>query len=189
MHLSVWEFIIRLRSGVTASDNRFLRFCLFPYLTRLKPVIFRTKEWQPTSTLDEDGLMHQLRATLIQAIDASASKLPQANLQQTSQQNPFVRLMQESVDAITELQRLHSLMKGELVSFTELAEGPCLKNYEYLGSGEVYDKKHNVELPTASHLLLYLFCDFLEHSKWMRQVVDPDPPLELLRAEIPLSLG
>lgn len=33
--------------------------------------IDRSKEWQPTVTLDEDGLLHQLRATLIQALDAS----------------------------------------------------------------------------------------------------------------------
>lgn len=30
-----------------------------------------TKEWQPTLTLDEDGLLHQLRASLLQALDAS----------------------------------------------------------------------------------------------------------------------
>ncbi|CAL9019587.1 unnamed protein product [Prunus brigantina] len=140
MHLSVWEFIIKLRSGVTASDNRFLRFGLFPYLTRLKPVIFS---------------------------QAASSK---------STTNPATA---ESI-----------CPSYAGWSFTELAEGLCLKNYEYLGSGEVYDKKHKwtVELPTDSHLLLYLFCDFLEHSKWMLQVVDPDPPLELLRAKIPLSL-
>lgn len=33
--------------------------------------IDRSKEWQPTVTLDEDGLLHQLQATLIQALDAS----------------------------------------------------------------------------------------------------------------------
>ena len=58
---------------------------------------------------------------------------------------------------------------------TELAEGTCLKNYEYLGSGDVYDKKNKKwthKLPTDSHLLLYLFCAFLEHPKWMLHV-DP----------------
>lgn len=35
----------------------------------------RTKEWQPTLTLDEDGLLHQLRASLLQALDASTRKL------------------------------------------------------------------------------------------------------------------
>ncbi|PQM37598.1 transmembrane protein 209 [Prunus yedoensis var. nudiflora] len=185
----------------------FSRFCLILYLTRLKPVIFRTKEWQPTLTLDEDGLMHQLRATLVQAIDASASKLPQANLQQSPQQNPLVPIMQECVDAITEHQRLHALMKGELVKgllpqssiraeytvqrIRELAEGTCLKNYEYLGSGEVYDKKHNkwtLELPTDSHLLLYLFCAFLEHPKWMLHV-DPASYAEARSSKNPLFLG
>ena len=34
----------------------------------------RTNEWQPTLTLDENGLLHQLRATLVQSIDASTSK-------------------------------------------------------------------------------------------------------------------
>lgn len=145
-----------------------------------------TKEWQQTLTLDEDGVMHQIRATLLQYINASTSQLPQASLQQTPQQNSLVPIMQECVDAITEHQRLHALMKGELIKgllpqssiraeytvqrIRELAEGTCLKNYEYLGSGEVYDKKNKkwtVELPTDSHLLLYLFCAFLEHPKWM----------------------
>lgn len=45
-----------------------------------------------------------------------------------------------------------------------------MKNYEYLGSGEVYDKKNKkwtLELPSDPYLLLYLFCAFLEHPKWM----------------------
>jgi hypothetical protein len=33
------------------------------------------KEWQPTFSLDEDGLLSQLRATLLQALDASTCKL------------------------------------------------------------------------------------------------------------------
>lgn len=37
--------------------------------------IDRTKEWQPTFTLDDDGLLHQLRATLVQALDVSLGKL------------------------------------------------------------------------------------------------------------------
>jgi len=60
-----------------------------------------------------------------------------------------------------------------LSKLSELAEGTCLKNYEYLGSGEVYDKKNKkwtLELPSDSHLLLYLFCAFLEHPKWMLHV-------------------
>ncbi|XP_050369829.1 uncharacterized protein LOC126787953 [Argentina anserina] len=143
----------------------------------------RSKEWQQTLTLDEDGVMHQVRATLLQYINAS--QLPQAYSQHSPQQN-LVPIMQECVDVITEHQRLHALMKGELIKgllpqasiraeytvqrIRELAEGTCLKNYEYLGSGEVYDKKNKkwtVELPTDSHLLLYLFCAFLEHPKWM----------------------
>lgn len=41
------------------------------------------------------------------------AKLPLANLQQSPQQNPMIPVMQECVDAITEHQRLHALMKGE----------------------------------------------------------------------------
>jgi len=36
--------------------------------------IDRSKEWSPTYTLDEDGLLHQLRATLVQALDAATRK-------------------------------------------------------------------------------------------------------------------
>lgn len=43
------------------------------------------------------------------------AKLPLANLQQSPQQNPLIPIMQECVDAITEHQRLHSLVKGEWV--------------------------------------------------------------------------
>lgn len=169
--------------------------------------IDRTKEWQPAFTLDEDGILHQLRATLVQAIDASTSKLPLANLQQSPQQNPLIPIMQECVDAITEHQRLHALVKGEWVKgllpqssvradytvqrIRELAEGTCLKNYEYLGSGEVYDKKNKkwtLELPTDSHLLLYLFCAFLEHPKWMLHV-DPTSYAGAQSSKNPLFVG
>ncbi|KAL5711372.1 hypothetical protein ACHQM5_021836 [Ranunculus cassubicifolius] len=148
-----------------------------------------TKEWQPTIAIDEDGLLHQLRATLVQYLDNA--KLHMSNTQQPQQQNLYIPAVQECVDAISEHQRLCALMKGELVKgllpqssvradytvqrIRELAEGTCLKNYEYLGNGEVYDKvnkKWTLELPTDSHLLLYLFCAFLEHPKWMLHV-DP----------------
>ncbi|KAF5175746.1 cytochrome B561, amino-terminal protein [Thalictrum thalictroides] len=166
-----------------------------------------TKEWQSSFTVDEDGLLHQLRATLVQALDASASKLPLSHLQQPQQQNPLIPAMQECVDAITEHQRLHALMKGEWVKgllpqssvradytvqrIIELAEGTCLKNYEYLGTGEVYDKvnkKWTLELPTDSHLLLYLFCAFLEHPKWMLHV-DPTSYASAQSSKNPLFLG
>ncbi|GLT37266.1 hypothetical protein SLA2020_115960 [Shorea laevis] len=167
----------------------------------------RMKEWQPILTHDEDGLLHQLRATLVQALDASMSKIPLANPQQSPQQNPLVPVMQECVDAITEHQRLHALMKGEWMKgllpqssvradytvqrIRELAEGTCVKNYEYLGSGEVYDKKNKkwtLELPTDSHLLLYLFCAFLEHPKWMLHV-DPNSYGGAQSSRNPLFLG
>lgn len=35
----------------------------------------RTKEWQPAFTLDEESLLHQLRASLVQTLDASMRKL------------------------------------------------------------------------------------------------------------------
>ncbi|MED6221047.1 hypothetical protein PIB30_050675 [Stylosanthes scabra] len=153
------------------------------------PAIDKTQEWQPAVTLNEDGLLHQLHSTLVQAIEASKSKLPGSNMQLAPQQTPSAPIMQECMDAITEHQRLQALVKGEWVKgllpqssvradytvqrIRELAEGTCLKNYEYLGSGEVYDKKNKkwtLELPSDSHLLLYLFCAFLEHPKWMLHV-------------------
>ncbi|KAJ7947783.1 Transmembrane protein [Quillaja saponaria] len=151
--------------------------------------IDKTNDWQPAFTLKEDGFLHQLHAVLVQAIEASTSKLPVINQQQSPQQNPLFLIMQDCVNAITEHQRLQDLMKGEWVNgllpqssvraeytvqrIRELAEGTCVKNYEYLGSGEVYDKKNKkwtLELPSDSHLLLYLFCAYLEHPKWMLHV-------------------
>ncbi|CAL0329094.1 unnamed protein product [Lupinus luteus] len=150
------------------------------------PAIGKTQEWQPTLNLNEDGLLRQLHSTLVQAIEAAKSRLLVPNMQQSPQQTPSIPVMQDCLDAITEHQRLQALVKGEWVKgllpqssvradyivqrIRELAEGTCLKNYEYLGSGEVYDKKNKkwtLELPSDSHLLLYLFCAFLEHPKWM----------------------
>lgn len=34
----------------------------------------RTNEWQPAYTLDEEGLLQQLRNTLVQTLDASMGK-------------------------------------------------------------------------------------------------------------------
>lgn len=151
--------------------------------------IDKTQDWQPSVILSEDGLLHQLHSTLVQAIEASKSNSFVPNMQQSPQQGPLVPVMQDCVDAIIEHQRLQALVKGEWVKgllpqssvradytvqrIRELAEGTCLKNYEYLGSGEVYDKKNKkwtLELPSDSHLLLYLFCAFLEHPKWMLHV-------------------
>ncbi|KAG9457544.1 hypothetical protein H6P81_002052 [Aristolochia fimbriata] len=165
-----------------------------------------TKDWQPTFILDEDGLLHQLRATLLQARDGLGSPLP-SSFVQNPLQNPLLPVIQECLDAITEHQRLHALMKGEWVKgllphgsvhaeytvqrIQELAEGTCLKNYEYLGNGEVYDKKKKkwtLELPTDSHLLLYLFCAFLEHPKWMLHV-DSTSYASAQSSKNPLFLG
>ncbi|XAR60465.1 hypothetical protein NMG60_11033863 [Bertholletia excelsa] len=169
--------------------------------------IERSNDWQPAVTLDEDGLLHQLRATFLQALDASMSKVLPGNLQQSSQQNYMMPIMQECIDAITEHQRLHSLMKGEWAKgllpqssvpadytvqrVRELAEGTCVKNYEYLGRGEAYgkvNKKWTLDLPTDSHLLLYLFCAFLEHPKWMLHV-DPTLYAGVQSSKNPLFLG
>ncbi|KAL2488853.1 Cytochrome [Forsythia ovata] len=167
--------------------------------------IERTGEWLPAFALDEDGLLHQLRATLVQALDIS--KLPLSNFQQSPPQNAFIPILQEGIDAITEHQRLHALMKGECIKgllpqssvradytvqrIRELAEGTCLKNYEYLGSGEVYDKvnkKWTFELPSDSHLLLYLFCALLEYPNWMLHV-DPTAYAGAQSSKNPLFLG
>lgn len=165
------------------------------------------KEWQPTFSLDEDGLLSQFRATLLQALDTSTLKLPLSSPQQSLQQNPMISNMQECVDAITKHQRLLALMRGEwargllphsnvregymVQRIRELAEGTCLKNYEYPGSGEVYDKKNKkrtLGLPDDSHLLLYLFCAFLEHPKWMLHV-DPASNAGAQSSKNPLFLG
>lgn len=74
--------------------------------------------------------------------------------------------------------------------FAELAEGTCVKNYEYAGSGDAYGKlnKKWTELPTDSHLLLYLFCAFLEHPKWLLHV-DPTSHVGGQSSKNPLFLG
>ncbi|CAN1226867.1 hypothetical protein LINGRAPRIM_LOCUS1118 [Linum grandiflorum] len=165
------------------------------------------KEWQAAFTLDEDGRLHQLRANLVHAIDASAPKFNQFNKQQSPQQNPMAPVMQKCLDAITEHQKLRALMKGEwgkgLLPYSnvredhmvqrirELAEGTCVKNYEYTGTGEAYDaksKKRTLDLPTDSHLLLYLFCAFVEHPKWMLHV-DPSSHAGGQSSKNPLFLG
>lgn len=77
------------------------------------------------------------------------------------------------------------------IYLVELAEGTCLKNYEYLGNGEVYDKKNkkwSLELPSDSHLLLYLFCAILEYPKWMLHV-DPTTYAGAQASKNPLFLG
>ncbi|GAB2285094.1 hypothetical protein Dimus_019548 [Dionaea muscipula] len=158
------------------------------------PAIMSTKdpigEWQPAMAVDEDGL-HHFRASLVQTLDAATQRPAMTNVQQSPQQSTLISIIQECVDAITEHQRLHTLMKGELIKgllpqssipaeytvqrIRELAEGTCLRNYEYLRSNEIYDKvkkKYTLELPDDCHLLLYLFCAFLEYPRWMLHV-DP----------------
>ncbi|XP_059314666.1 uncharacterized protein LOC132065342 [Lycium ferocissimum] len=167
----------------------------------------RTNEWKPTFSVDEDGLLHQLRVTLVNALDTCMPKSTSGGLQASSPQTSMIPILQECIDAITEHQRLHSLMKGEwgkgllpqsgvraeytVQRIRELAEGTCLRNYDYLGSLEGYKKgnnKWNLELPTDSHLLLYLFCAFLEHPKWMLHV-DPTAYAGTQSSKNPLFLG
>ncbi|XP_009617750.1 uncharacterized protein LOC107796269 [Nicotiana tabacum] len=167
----------------------------------------RTNEWKPSFSVDEDGLLHQLRATLVQALDSCMPKTTSGVLQLSSPQNSQIPILQECIDAITEHQRLLSLMKGEWAKgllpqsgvraentvqrIRELAEGTCLRNYDYLGSVEGYgkgNKKWSSEFPTDSHLLLYLFCTFLEHPKWMLHV-DPTAYVGAQYSKNPLFLG
>lgn len=167
----------------------------------------RSKEWLPAFTPDEDGLLHQLRAYLMQALEASTQRLTLANQQQSPQQNAYLHIMQECVDAITERQRLLALTKGELIRgllpqssvpaeyavqrIKELAEGTCLKNYEYMQCEDASDKvktKWILELPSDSHLLLYLFCAFLEYPNWMLHV-DPSAYSGAQSSKNPLFLG
>lgn len=146
----------------------------------------RNDNWQPAYTLDEEGLISQLRTTLLQQI----------------QNNP-IPVVQECVDVITEHQKLLALMKGEwakgllpqssiradytIQRIRELAVGTCVKNYEYI-NGEKFNKKKWSEVPSDSHLLLYLFCAFLEHPKWMLHV-DPTSHAGSQSSRNPLFLG
>ncbi|KAL0923029.1 hypothetical protein M5K25_007071 [Dendrobium thyrsiflorum] len=167
---------------------------------------FYGMEWQPTVTLDEDGFLNQLHSSLVQARDGSMSRSPISG-QQQPQQIALLPLIQQCLDAITEHQRLKTLMKGELIKgllpqstvpaeFTvqrvrELAEGTCLKNFDYIGNGAGFDKageKWTTDVPSDSHLLLYLFCAFLEHPKWMLHV-DPQSYSGAQSSKNPLFLG
>ncbi|KAL0436881.1 UNVERIFIED_CONTAM: hypothetical protein Sradi_0396000 [Sesamum radiatum] len=202
-HLKVIEAAAKLNIPITisqvGSDTPST-----PTIANASP-IERNNEWKPAFAVDEDGLLHQLRASLVQALDAS--KLPTSNFQQSPQHAASVLLLQEAIDAITEHQRLHALMKGEwgkgllpqssvradytVQRIRKLAEGTCLKNYEYLANGEAYDKvnkKWSLELPSDSHLLLYLFCAFLEYPKWMLHV-DPTTYAGAQASKNPLFLG
>ncbi|XP_031485848.1 uncharacterized protein LOC116254540 [Nymphaea colorata] len=203
-HVQVMQTAAKV--GISISINQVGSALPYEAASSNAPPVDGANEWQSTYMLDEDGILHQLRATLLQARDGSASHFSIIGLQHP-QQSPFLPVIQECVDAITEHQRLHALLKGELVKgllpqssvradytvqrIRELAEGTCLKNYEYLGSGEVYDKvnkKWTLELPIDSHLLLYLFCAFMEHPKWMLHV-DPTSYASIQSSKNPLYLG
>lgn len=71
----------------------------------------------------------------------------------------------------------------QIFFFAELAAGTCVKKYEYITTN-----KKQSEVPTDSHLLLYLFCAFLEHPKWMLHV-DPTSHAGVQSSKNPLFLG
>ncbi|KAJ4793072.1 hypothetical protein LUZ62_044318 [Rhynchospora pubera] len=144
--------------------------------------------WQPIVTLNEDEVLFKLQTSLVQALSKPLTQQPFGSAQNVSQ-NPSPMITQACLDAITEHQRLKSLMKGELIKgllphgsvhadytvrrIEDLAEGTCLKNYDYMGKGYSSDKagkKWTGDLPSDSHLLLYLFAAFLEHPGWMLHV-------------------
>lgn len=156
------------------------------------PIDAAAQDWLTAFAPDEDALLHQLRAYLVQARDAPPTPQPSMfGLQPVSQVRPVNPVVQECLDAVTEHQRLRALMKGEWAKgilpqssvrgdytvqrIRELAEGTCVKRYEYLATGELFDKiakRWTLELPTDSHLLVYLFSALLEHPNWMLHV-DP----------------
>lgn len=65
-----------------------------------------------------------------------------------------------------------------------------MKAYEYNRWEDTREKnkKWSVEPPTDSHLLLYLFCAFLEHPNWMLHL-DPSSCSGIHARENPLYLG
>nr|GFA92310.1 transmembrane protein 209 [Tanacetum cinerariifolium] len=73
----------------------------------------RNNNWQPVYTLDEEGLLLQLRTTLVQTLD-SMSRSPLGGFQQIQAHNPSIPVIHECLDIITEHQKLLALVKGEL---------------------------------------------------------------------------
>ncbi|KAJ3682821.1 hypothetical protein LUZ60_013048 [Juncus effusus] len=140
--------------------------------------------WQPIVTLDEDELLYKLQSSLLQTLNKPPPQQTFGNLQQTQQNNPPNQFIQTCLDAVTEHQRLKSLMKGDLIKnllpqiiinpnytvtrIQDLAEGTCLKKYNYMGTAynSSSERKWTGDLPSDSHLLLYFFSAFLEHPGW-----------------------
>ncbi|KAG2305509.1 hypothetical protein Bca52824_034160 [Brassica carinata] len=174
-----------------------------------------TQGWQPSYTWDEHGLLKELRDSLIYTIVASGRQQYQTVRQQRTadqqnavhqQQAARISHIQECINAISEYLMLQSLMKGEWVNsllpcssfqvdytvqrIRELAEGTCVKAYEYNRTEDTREKnkKWSMEPPTDSHLLLYLFCAFLEHPNWMLHL-DPSSFSGIHARENPLYLG
>ncbi|KAJ4969181.1 hypothetical protein NE237_015882 [Protea cynaroides] len=133
-HTQMMQSAIRL--GITITVNQVGSGSPSTAVSTTVSPIDGSKEWQLAFKLDEDGMLHQLRATLVQAIDASMSKFPFWKCARllTKFLNPLIR---ECVDAITEHQRLHALMKGEWV------KGLHKKMNDEEGSGSIYSIDQN----------------------------------------------
>lgn len=151
------------------------------------PVPVSGEEWLSTMSPEEDALLNQLRALLLDARDAPPPPQPTLfGLQSPGPERVVNPLIQECLNAVTEHQRLWALMKGEWVKgllpmssmrpdltvqrIRVLAEGTCVKKFDFTGSGG--DGKVILDLASDPHLLLYLFCALLEHPQWMLHV-DP----------------
>nr|XP_043631363.1 transmembrane protein 209 [Erigeron canadensis] len=163
----------------------------------------RNNDWQSAYTLEEEGLLLQLRTTLVQTLNANLSRSSLGGIQQMQVQNPSIPLIQDCIDVITEHQKLLAIVKGEWTKgllpqssirpdytvqrIRELAAGTCVKNYEYTTNRDILNKKWT-EVPTDSHLLLYLFCAFLEHPKWTLHV-DATCHAGVQSSKNPLFLG
>ncbi|CAM6112603.1 unnamed protein product [Calypogeia fissa] len=149
------------------------------------------QEWLTTMAPDEDAFLHQFRSALLQARDGHIPTQNTLSGLSPPQDRVYNLHIQACLDAVTEHQRLKALMKGEWVKgllpqssirtdfvvqrIRDLAEGTCVKAYEFWLNGEVYDKMSKrwiSDLPSDAHLLLYLFCALLEHPQWMLHV-DP----------------
>nr|GEX06469.1 transmembrane protein 209 [Tanacetum cinerariifolium] len=176
-HLKVMEATTKLGISVTIS-----KVGIDLTAKAIAKVTFneRNNNWQPVYTLDEEGFFFSYAPLL------------------------FKLLIQcECLDIITEHQKLLALVKGELAKgllpqssvqadytvqrIRELTAGTCVKNFEYILNRDKLNNKWS-ELPTDSPLLLYLFCAFLEHPKWMLHV-DPKSHTGVQSSKNPLFLG
>ncbi|KAH7314715.1 hypothetical protein KP509_21G017500 [Ceratopteris richardii] len=192
-HLQVMQAAAKL--GISVNVNPVSGSKLETPRTSQTGADISAQDWSSTFSVDEDAVLHQLQLHLLQARDASPAPQPSVFGSQQVPSRPVIPAIQECLDAVSEHQRLKALMKGEWAKgllpqssvradytvhrIRELAEGTCVKKYEYLATGELYDKiakRWTLELPTDSHLLLYLFGALLEHPKWMLHIDQTSQP-------------